>query len=422
MKHKAKLLFISLAFLSAFPALLWAQGPSRSGFPSQPAQALRAFPCGGDVLFDEPFSGNTIPADWTVLDLDGQQPFEAIKNPPVSAKAGWQSHVDFNNPHNRLLISPSWYEDSTVRSDDWLISPRISLGSNPCLSWYAYSQDKYFPESYEVRISLTSPTPDSAGFLANPPVMVVAGEANEFTYRSVGLAEYANQEVYIAFRHTSKDKFVLALDDIRVSEVKKVDLMTFDLITPVGGVGEELPIKGAILNLGSDTLDIDSTLQIFYSINGGLPLSMVVRDTMSLAPNDSIQFTHDSIWVPTEEAVYLLCVWASGFPDENISNDTACIWVGVGRFVGLEQEDPLMKVEIFPNPASERLNIHFPPQQSPVHFRLYDLMGRQHLPTYMVPAGQAQLQLRVGHLPEGLYIMHIEQDGRILGRHKIWIH
>lgn len=413
--------FYTTFFFCFFIPTLCAQHLSRSGQTAE-NHNLRLFPCGGDVIFEEGFNGNDIPPGWTVLDLDSLTPRAEIAAPPVSASPGWQSHVDFMEFRNRLVISPSWYTDSTKASDDWLISPLITLGSNTCLSWKAYSQDPFFTESYEVRISTGTPTVDSAGFLALPPLLAIAEEDNESVYRSVNLAAYANRDVYIAFRQTSKDKFVLAIDDVRLANVLTQDIAAFAIEQPDNPQPTDiLEVKGSIRNLGSDTLRADSLLKVHFTVDGANPQEMTIADTVVLAPNDTLEFVHDSTWSPNADRVYRLCVWTSGVPDMNTVNDTSCIWVGVGRLVGLEEELKSQQIKVYPNPVQDQLFLRLNDTQAAaeLHIRLVDLHGRELLRTAYLPAGNKDLNLNLGDVPTGVYILQLNSRKRLLGRVRI---
>ena len=322
------LYFLVLAsFLSVWSPLHAQQGPSRSGHPSRTqVSVVRNVPCGGDVVLSEPFSGSGLPAGWQAVDRDGKtlrSELDTLLGP------GWQSITDFKDSQNRAMASASWYQEEGP-SDDWLITPQVSLPDNPCLSWFAYSQDGFFRETYEVRISTTTSDPDS--FFTREPIAVIRGETDTIRYRSINLSAFANQEVYIAFRQVSEDKFILVLDDVRISDVQNRDLAMFEVIAPTGSVDdqEEFPIRGAIANLGSNLLVLDSAVNLFYSIDNGPPDSMIIADSLVMVANDSVQFVHDSVWTPTADGVYRLCVWFKSIGDDNVLNDTlvSVLWLG----------------------------------------------------------------------------------------------
>ena len=415
-------LFLFLSVCISFSAN--AQVDSRSGYPSpkESRSALRTFPCGGETLFHEQMSADSIPAGWQTLDLD-MQPLA----PQVAGifQTGWQSLKDFKDDNNRVLGSPSWYADSSQASDDWLITPMISLDTNTCLSWYAYSQDRFFPESYEVRISTEMPTPDSMGFLANDPLMVVEAEQYELNYRSVNLSEYDGMDVYIAFRHTSIDAFMLVLDDVRLGKVKAQDIGAVEIVDIDIEPGDSVLIKAAIINYGSDTLSFDSvnSVTLNYNIdNGGSFVYSFppTNDSVLLAPNDTVQFSHSEYWKPTTAQPYYICVWTEWMLDGDASNDTTCIRVGVGiDITSVEDVDQGIPVRIYPNPATERVSLDW---DKPVSMRveIFDLMGKKALPSRETEPGSRSATVETGSLPSGIYLLKLTTpDGRT--QSKKWV-
>lgn len=382
-----------------------AQGPSRSGFPAdlENKSSLRRFPCGGEALVDEDFQGSPLPAGWAVLDEDGLSPRQEILF--LTPNGGWQQVIDFKDADssNLLLASPSWY-DGGGSSNDFLILPSTTLPSDPCLSWYAYSQDKLFPESYEVRVSTT--TPDEAGFLANPPVLTISAEGDEFTYRSTSLAAYAGQTVFIAFRQTTEDGFILALDDIRVANVEGTDLAMFNLNPVQGDPLDTLFFSGAVINLGLDTLVFDTAqMRISWQINNETVQSVTIPQAFTLLPNDTIQFVHDSAWVPPVSASYRLRVWVSGIGvDDNVENDTLSRFQAIGTATGLA-EPQVLSLGIFPNPSDGTFRVNIPAgMQAGSQLQVFDSSGRLVQPEILRKEGDGWL---VSGLMPGLYLVTI---------------
>ncbi|MCB0836054.1 MAG: choice-of-anchor J domain-containing protein [Bacteroidetes bacterium] len=398
--------------------------PSRSGHPSdlESLKNLRRFPCGGNVILDQRFNADSIPGDWLTYDLDTLSPRSEILF--LTGKKGWQSVIDFKDPDstNRVLASASWYADTIGQSDDYLVSPKVMVPNNACLSWYAYSQDKFFPESYEIRISTT--TPDPAGFLQNPPVLTVEAEGDEFTYRSINLSDYGGQEVYIAFRHTSLDKFILALDDIRLAEVEVFDI-ALRKIEPI--ITKNLlptEIVGSIINAGLDTVSFDSTnnmLIVHYQIDEEEVNTDTLYRTLTLVPNDTVAFVHDSLWYPGIKTLYKLKVWISGFgTDDNVVNDTIGRWQGVGVQTNIEKQLSEDLISVYPNPFDQRINLEFSSQlgANQVELDVFDLSGRRILRMNAVSTLRRQ-EIDLGSLEGGVYILKVTHpDGRIYS-HKI---
>ncbi|MEZ4826656.1 MAG: choice-of-anchor J domain-containing protein [Bacteroidia bacterium] len=398
-------------WLTTFPGMsfLVAQTNSRSGFPADPESrsSLRRFPCGGTVILDQHFDSDTLPSGWATFDYDGLAPNNNILF--LVPEKGWQPVLDFKDPDslNWLLASPAWYEGSTAPSNDYLISPKVLVPENACLSWYAYSQDKFYPESYEVRVSTT--TPDSAGFMANPAVFTVAAEGDEFTYRTISLDDYANQEVYIAFRHTSADKFILALDDIRLAQVSASDISMFYLDDIVAGPNDKVTLSGAVINRGLDSVSFDTVLfpmVIHYQIDTNAVKTDTIRRVFTLIPNDTIQFAHDSVWVPTEDKIYRLRIWVTGFgTDDNPANDSIGIWQGIGTKTAIDPERKKWQVNIFPNPTTDQVTIDVSglPAGEELSLTVYDLSGKIVKPLTTLRGTSGAVHLEMTDLPAGIY-------------------
>lgn len=157
------------------------------------------------VLFNEDFSSG-IPADWTVIDEDGNIPNAAV----IEFNAAW---IPFITGSDTCVASTSYYEP-TAQASDYLISPLISIGNFSKLVWDARSVDASFPDSYTVLISTTDNNLESF----TDTLHIQAGEDFAWHKRSVVLDEkgYANQDIYIAFKNFTNNGFILLMDNIQV--------------------------------------------------------------------------------------------------------------------------------------------------------------------------------------------------------------
>ena len=401
---------------------LSAQLTSRSGFPAPPEShdALRLFPCGGIGLFQEKFSADTLPPMWAVHDVDGQAVNSAID---TLYAPGWTPIRDFKDPNNRAIASTAWYNDESVPSDDWLISPKVQVGSNTCLSWVAYSQDRFFAESYEVWVTAGQATPDSMGFLGEPgPVLTVSAEGFFLSYRSVNLATvldsiYANKEVSIAFRHTSLNKFMLVLDDVRLAEIESKDIGAFSVQDFDLSPGDSTFFEASVRNFGADTIVLDSSLRITYAVTGGSPVTSKILDDTTvfvLAPNDTMQFVHPIDWnSPNQNDVYYICLWTNWPGDQDHSNDTACLRVGVGVDITSIEDLGQLPISIFPNPTNGFLHIHWEESHSPAKLELLNPLGARVRSTVVLAAGKQAYELNISELASGIYFLRItDEEGR----------
>lgn len=394
---------------------LWAQPlQSRSGLAAAASPALRGFPCAGTTLFDETFAtaqAGAAPAGWQIFNLSLPQAATDMVN--AGYPNGWHSRPSFKDSTNIAMASLSYFQDTTARANNWLISPAITVGANTCLSWYAYSQDVYYPERYLVRYSKTPPT-DTAAFNTQFAVLdTIWGETYPLNYRSVNLSAFAQsgETIYLAFQHISKNKFMLVLDDIRVADVPQQDagIMTPDPIY-LAEAGDPAYFYYRLRNYGSDTLKLDS-IRLNYRINGGRVVSQWVKDTIALAANDTMQIRCDSTWSAADTAAYRVEMWASGFIDGNAANDTAWGWVYIG-FATAASPSQTASLGLWPNPADEWLHLSLKGAAvTPVSIQICDLTGKPILSATRTPESLDDDPLSISHLAAGVYILSLTQEG-----------
>lgn len=410
-------IFISSLILVLLSISVQAQKTSRSGFPAEPEikDRFRRFPCGGNVIMEEDFS-NGLPTGWQVLDVDQLEPRAEITD--LTPDPGWQSVIDFkdNLKQNKVFASPSWYKDTVATSDDYLILPQMVLPNNTCLSWFAYSQDVEFEESYEIRVSTT--TPDAAGFLANPAVYVVENQGSSFTFESASLADYGGQNVYIAFRHTSRDKFILAIDDVRLAEVENRDIAMFEVDPITANPGDSIFIRGSVINRGLVSVVFDSLqMQVRAAVSGVEIFNFAVADSFELLPNDTIQFISPTAWVPAAEASVALKVWVSGFgTDDQVENDTLSRFQPIGNTVGIFPELQVGRLSIHPNPVQDLLSLDVEEFKGmDLRMTVLDLKGSVVLrEERLAPVMQNSWLIPTKDLNAGIYFLRIQDaEGRM---------
>lgn len=244
--------------------------------------------CAQTILYEDFQDG--IPVTWGLIDNDGNTPA-----PPVSyVDNAWVTRSDFADPDDTVAVSTSWY-DPAGTSDDWLITPAIVLDSNDILSWMAYAPDPDFADGYEVRISTT--TPNIAGFMANPALFSIAEESSDWVLRQVDLdlAGYQNQTVYIAFRNNSNDKFLLLLDDVKVSTPSPFDLA----VTGVGGLEYTVipesqdyvaEMKAGIENVGGNTVTNVKVAATLFKNNMQVYTDTVTYGSLASGAVDTVIF------------------------------------------------------------------------------------------------------------------------------------
>lgn len=404
MKHVNMIrLCLAVTFSFSVTSLIQAQGQnSRSGQSQTTVSALSPtsdLPCAGTAIFEEDFEGGL--GAWTLIDGDGLTP-----NAQMGLVAGWQSRQDYRDTSNHVAVSPSWYSPAGT-SNDWLISPPIAIGSNSCLSWVAYSQDASFLESYEIRVATT---PDTSAFLLDSALVRVSAAPSAKTLRTTSLVDYAGQTVHIAFRQTSQDKFALAIDDVKISNVNAIDIGVYAVTTPTSDPGDTIPLSIEVANYGSDTI---RNFFLHYQVEAGAIQTMTI-DSVVLAPNKTLNITHSTKFVSdTIEAFYDFCAWTTqpnGVADQGIVNDSLCDRFKAGTPVGIAgAQAQHIGLRAYPIPAGERLSVevlHARPEQATA--TLYDLQGRIQRRQSLRLGTVTTLQFELGGMAPGVYMLHLQ--------------
>lgn len=370
-----------------------------------------AVPCAGVTVFEEGFD-NGFPAGWQVIDGDGLTPRSEMGLAP-----GFQVLTDYRDTSNNVMASPSWYDNGGGVSNDWLISPQITLGSNPCFSWTAYSQDGGFPEAYEVYLATTGS--DTSDFLAGTRIDTVATEIGDYTIRALNLDNFANQNVYLAFRQISDDKFVLALDNIKISNIEPVDIGATSVSYGSPSPGDTLTFVVGVANYGSD---IVTSFDLCYSIDGSTP-SCVTVDTFTLEPNQSVSVTHSVEFVSdTLDAFYTFCAYTenpNNGSDNDASNDTLCQEISVGSPVGIgTPQFQSLEMTAYPNPTSGILNLQIESNRESVNIQLFGVDGKKYLERE-TRSNQGEIALDLESLPKGIYLLRAESEKGKVGTARI---
>lgn len=171
------------------------------------------------TILDTDFSTG-IPAGWSTFDADGLTPAE----PVAEFTDAWIAYL---NAEDTAAASTSYYAtDEAGTAEDYLITPRISLGNFSRLIWTARSVDASYPDGYQILISTTDSLPESF----TDTLFSTFAETPYYSTRSIHLDEegYANQDIFIAIRNTTTDGYVLLLDELKVLGAETAQISNAD--------------------------------------------------------------------------------------------------------------------------------------------------------------------------------------------------
>ncbi|HMT00399.1 MAG TPA: choice-of-anchor J domain-containing protein, partial [Saprospiraceae bacterium] len=272
------------------------------------------------------------PSGWTLVNVDNKIPDPGV----VYVNDAWERREDFSfNVVDSAAFSTSWYAPQGA-ADDWMWTPVIGpLTPNSLLSWNAVAYDPAFRDGYEVRIMVAPNVPTgSAGNLGNmvtnsTVLFSTSAENSTWTTRSVSLAAFAGQNVYIGFRNNSNDKFLLLIDDVVVENINNIDISQFsfkpssEFSTIPGFMNYPLVVEGTLKNIGFSSV---SNPQMQARITDGG--SMVVFNNTStggaasLAPNATVVKTLTNYSTTTPGIYNIEYIAKITEADEDTSNDT----------------------------------------------------------------------------------------------------
>jgi PKD repeat protein len=99
-------------------------------------------------------------------------------------------------------------------NNKWLITPKVSLGSNPKIEFWVMAYNNiYGDEKYNVAVSTSDANPSS--FVPVNTTPEIAPSA--WTKRSYLLSDFSNQDVYIGIQCVTDNSFIFMIDDISVT-------------------------------------------------------------------------------------------------------------------------------------------------------------------------------------------------------------
>lgn len=167
-----------------------------------------------------------MPTTWTQIDANNDgYGWEHCSAPVSYFAAGADLSGSGHNSSAGFVLSGSYSNvtSTAITPDNWLITPATAIPTQGAtLTFWVCAQDaSYAAEHYGVYISTTTATATTSFTqLMEETIDANGGSRVQGTWKqkTVSLAAYAGQTVYIAFRHFNcNDEFVLNLDDVEIT-------------------------------------------------------------------------------------------------------------------------------------------------------------------------------------------------------------
>jgi hypothetical protein len=357
-----------------------------------------------------PFSENfddsgLIPQDWKLVNGDGLVPSNSSWD--ALADSAWIV-VNSNYFGSNVAMGVSYYSGDTSYANDWMITPKIKLTENPALMWKALSLTTSgdYPDDYKVYISTTDR--DTATFMNNGAIYEVNGEnwaedadtpGDGIASHKVDLSNYANEEVYIAFRLMTPDPGGdrLAIDDIKVSEQDvTAPEITADAQTVT--IGEDVYVQSSEPS-GKVYIVLDGEPQ---SSPGELETAVNVGTAASAEVNEANTDIAISTTGLTAGTYYAYAVDSA----KNMSNKSSnAITLEESGGTGIYDEYGNANISVFPNPVKDKLQFSTDVHVSRV--TIYNTLGEKVIEK---PVRDENMTINTSGLENGIYFINFENE------------
>jgi len=221
----------------------------------------------GDTTLYEGFEGTFPPTGWTVVNNDG-------------GTMQWEQSTLYY--HTGTKSANCRWETTTLWNDDWLITPKISIGSNDSLSFWQRVYTASNPESLEVRLSTT--TNDVSAFTT---LLWAGSQLTNTTWeeRKIELAKFSKGQVYIAFVYKGLYQWRIYVDDVTVRSYAGPWLT----VNPLSGVNNPHTSKNVAVHFSSAGIENDMYANLWITSNDPDESPVLVPVHMALlGPNYSV--------------------------------------------------------------------------------------------------------------------------------------
>lgn len=253
--------------------------------------------------------------------LSGNYPFRKFGQ----QQKAWLSYKHPSTA-DTFAVSTSWL-NPVGTADAWLMTPVISnISAGSVLTWEAMAPDISNPDGYEVYVTNTiSGTPSTADFPATGRVFVTTAENGSWTSHGISLSAFAGQNIRIAFRNNSSNKYQLWLDDIMVKNVSNaydVAMLSNDTYK-YSVINTNTTISASFRNEGSTPI---SSMVMNYQVGTNPVVSETKNFVVPLNYLEVSAHTFSFLYSSPTAAYNTVKVWVSsvnGQTDQQHSNDTA---------------------------------------------------------------------------------------------------
>lgn len=252
--------------------------------------------------------------------LTGNYPFRVAGQ----KQKAWLSYKA-PNVNDTFAVSTSWL-NPTGTADSWLITPTVNnIAANTVLTWNAMAPDAANADGYEIYVTTNTITAPAIGdFSSSNKIYVLSAENNSWTNRGVSLAAFAGQNIRIAFKNNSTNKYQLWIDDITVqNNSTQYDGSTItNHVYKYSTINTNNTISATFKNNGYAATN---TITINYQIGVNPTITEIQNLSSPLNYLEARQLTFNTLFSSPSTGYYPLKIWVSalnGQADQLNTNDT----------------------------------------------------------------------------------------------------
>lgn len=261
--------------------------------------------------FVEEFESGVPPTDWTSF----------IGTNGVGNTYNWESYTSGYSGNCALVY---WDNADGLYSEDWLVTPQISLGENTSLTFYEKQGYNYdYGSTFYVRISTNSQTNHSD--FTDLINYTESDFSTSWSSRTIDLSAYDGQDIYIAFVMINDDGDAWFIDNINITEdpggggTPGGELIISEIAFPTDSDGENGRFV-ELYNSGDEDFDLTDYYLAFYKNTQRIDLSGTIAagETFVYAPDNSNFYSCygfypdqedggiSSSWFNGTDAIYLM--------------------------------------------------------------------------------------------------------------------
>ena len=198
------------------------------------------------AYFSTSFGSTSEVKAFTCFDVDGMAiDASGLKN--LSPSQTWFPGTGVNGADKQVMYSMS-QRTGSGSTDNWMISPSVHItDADAWLTWDAQSVHHGLRESYEVLIGTS--LDDLTSFHT---VYSTDAEDYYWQHHMIPLKDYVGRDIHVAFRHTSRQKYLLAIDNVFLGQLGQKEITGNDLTLHSCGLSDTAPIHGTMTNVGAD--------------------------------------------------------------------------------------------------------------------------------------------------------------------------